>query len=77
MYCEESEQNVREDMLEIERKKLRLMEKRLTQTDNADNLNKDEDYMFFKSVLPAMKKLSDLQRFQLPGKINDRSYGAQ
>lgn len=61
---------IREHMLEIERKKLILMEKRLTESDNT-NLNHDEDFLFFKSILPCMKKLTDLQRFQLRGKVNE------
>lgn len=46
------------------------MEKRLTESDNT-NLNHDEDFLFFKSILPCMKKMTDLQRFQLRGKVNE------
>ncbi|CAG4937991.1 unnamed protein product [Parnassius apollo] len=59
-------------MLEIKRRKLSLMEKRLeSESDGANSLNKDEDYLFIKSILPYMKKLTEVQKLQLRGKIND------
>lgn len=63
--------NIRDDMLEIEKKKLLLMETRLKDNQEEEKLKNDEDFLFLKSILPNMKKLSDLQKLRFRGKIND------
>lgn len=63
--------NVRSSLLEIEKKKLLLMEKRLKETQHDQELNNDEDFLFLRSILPSMKKLTDLQKFQFRGKVNE------
>lgn len=62
--------NMREEMLEIE-KKIKLMEKRLNQSNEEENLRNDADYLFLRSILPSMKKLSEYQKLRFRGKIND------
>ncbi|CAH1971581.1 unnamed protein product [Acanthoscelides obtectus] len=68
--------NLKESMLDIEKKKLLFMEKRLMETDNDQKLNNDEDFLFLRSILPAMKKLTELQKFQFRGKVNEWLYEA-
>ncbi|XP_030752353.1 uncharacterized protein LOC115879597 [Sitophilus oryzae] len=63
--------HLKDDLLEIERKKLQLMEKRLSDSQNEDSLNKDEDFLFLTSILLSMKKLTHIQKLQFRGKIND------
>ncbi|CAK1589231.1 unnamed protein product [Parnassius mnemosyne] len=62
--------NISQELLEIKRRKLSIMEKRF-ESDDTNSLNKDEDYLFFKSILPYMKKLTEVQKLHLRGKIND------
>nr|CAH7739702.1 unnamed protein product [Callosobruchus chinensis] len=62
--------STKEDYLEIERKKLSLMEKRI-EIQNNSNLDKDDDMLYFQSLLPSMKKLTHIQKLKLRGKIND------
>jgi hypothetical protein len=47
------------------------MEKRLSDSEANENLKNDEDYLFLMSILPSMKKLTDLQKLRFWGKIND------
>ena len=63
--------SMREDMLELEKKKLMLLEKRVSESRENELLQKDEDYLFLMSILPTMKKLNDLQKLRFRGKIND------
>nr|CAH7760717.1 unnamed protein product [Callosobruchus chinensis] len=62
--------STKQDYLEIERKKLSLMEKRI-EIQNNSNLDKDDDMLYFQSLLPSMKKLTHIQKLKLRGKIND------
>lgn len=62
--------SMKEDYLEIERKKLSLMEKRI-EIQNNSYLDKDDDMLYFQSLLPSVKKLTHIQKLKLRGKIND------
>nr|CAI5826740.1 unnamed protein product [Callosobruchus analis] len=62
--------STKEDYLEIEQTKLSLMEKRI-EIQNNSNLDKDDDMLYFQSLLPSMKKLTHIQKLKLRGKIND------
>ncbi|XP_077300958.1 uncharacterized protein LOC143921502 [Arctopsyche grandis] len=61
---------IEDDMLEIEKKKLMLMEKHLKDSQQDENLKNDEDFLFLRSILPTMKKLNELQKLRFRGKIN-------
>jgi hypothetical protein len=54
--------NIQEEALDLEKKKVRIMEERPRKKSQADE---DEDYMFLMSLLPSIKKLDDIQRLQL------------
>ena len=52
------------------------MEKRLKETENDQKLHNDEDFFFLRSILPLMKKLTELQKLEFRGKINQWLYEA-
>ena len=68
-YLEKKRQHERRDARD--RKKIKLMEKRLNQSNEEENLRNDADYLFLRSILPSMKKLSEYQKLRFRGKIND------
>jgi hypothetical protein len=49
--------NFQEEALDLEKKKIPIMEERLRKKSEAD-----EDYMFLMSLLPSIKQLDDIQR---------------
>jgi hypothetical protein len=51
-----------QEALDLEKKKVRIMEARPRKKFQADE---DEDYMFLMSLLPSIKTLDDIQRLQL------------
>ena len=61
---------LREDMLDLEKKKILLIEKRLSESEIDRKLKTDEDYLFLMSILPTMKKLTDIQKLRFRGQIN-------
>ena len=54
--------NFQEEPLHLQKRKIKLMEERLTKKSRADE---DEDYMFLMSLLPSLKKLDDIQRLEV------------
>ncbi|XP_077287454.1 uncharacterized protein LOC143912125 [Arctopsyche grandis] len=62
---------IKDDMLEIEKKQSMVMEKRLKDSQQDENLKNDEDFLFFRSILPTLKKLNELQKLRFRGKINE------
>ena len=56
------------------KKETLLMEKRLKETENDQKLHNDEDFLFLRSILPSMKKLTELQKLEFRGKINQWLY---
>lgn len=71
MHVSRKRGNMRAEMLEIERKKMRLLEKTLDQSSEEESLRNDVDYLFLRSILPSMKKLTEYQKLCFRGKIND------
>ncbi|XP_077288711.1 uncharacterized protein LOC143913064 isoform X2 [Arctopsyche grandis] len=63
--------SIKDAMLEIEKKKLLLMETRFKDSQQDDKLKNDEDFLFLRSILPTMKKLNELQKLRFRGKINE------
>lgn len=54
-------------VLEIERRKINLMEKRFSRPTNT--LQDDQDYAFFMSLLPSVKQLNQIEKMRLRMKI--------
>jgi hypothetical protein len=54
--------NFQEEALNLEKKKIQIMEERLRKKSQADE---DEDCMFLMSLLPSIKKLNDIQTLEL------------
>ena len=52
--------NFQEDPLQLQKRKIKLMEERPMIKSQAD-----EDYMFLMSLLPSIKKLDDIQRLEV------------
>jgi len=52
--------NFQEDPLQLQKRKIKLMEERPMKKSQAD-----EDYMFLMSLLPSIKKLDDIQRLEV------------
>ncbi|GBP43101.1 hypothetical protein EVAR_96363_1 [Eumeta japonica] len=61
---------LRAEYLEIERKKLKMMELELTQRNDRETQPKSEDYHFLMSILPQMERLPPIQKIRLRNKIN-------
>ncbi|XP_013178290.1 PREDICTED: uncharacterized protein LOC106125574 [Papilio xuthus] len=59
----------RGEFLEIERKKIRMLEKELKKSQTPD-IEKTEDYYYLMSILPEMQKLSSIQKMRVRNKIN-------
>ncbi|GBP40152.1 hypothetical protein EVAR_20294_1 [Eumeta japonica] len=53
---------LRAEYLEIERKKLKMMELELTQRNDRETQPKSEDYHFLMSILPQMERLPPIQK---------------
>lgn len=67
--------DLRLEYLDIEKKKLKLIETELSRTSNtysqdSNDQNKSEDYYFLMSVLPQMEKLAPIQKMRVRNKIN-------
>uniref|UniRef100_A0A2A4JRU4 MADF domain-containing protein n=1 Tax=Heliothis virescens TaxID=7102 RepID=A0A2A4JRU4_HELVI len=64
-------QDIREQYLEIERKKLKLLENDIYNYNTpVDTEKKSDDYYFLMSILPEMEKLPTVQKLRLRNKIN-------
>lgn len=61
--------DLRVEFLEIERKKIRMLEKELKKNRTPD-IEKTEDYYYLMSILPEMQKLSSIQKMKVRNKIN-------
>ena len=57
----------RNEIIECERKKILLIEQKMAS--NSDQSEKCDDYHFFMSLLPQMKKFSELQKLRIRNKI--------
>lgn len=61
-------QDIREEFMELEKKKLELLQIKLSQS--SERQEKDcEDLLFFKSLLPYMKELTPIQKLRTRNKI--------
>lgn len=61
-------QDVRQEFMELEKKKLALLQIKLSQS--SERQEQDcEDLLFFKSLLPYMKELSTIQKLRARNKI--------
>ncbi|PNF25811.1 hypothetical protein B7P43_G11738 [Cryptotermes secundus] len=61
---------LREDILALEKKKIILIEMRLSESE-IDRKLKTDDYLFLMSILSAMKKLTDIKKLHFRGQINE------
>lgn len=64
--------DIRMEMLELEKKRLLLLEKDLQQNSNANQSgeSKSEDYYYLMSLLPQMESFTPLQKFNVRNRIN-------
>lgn len=62
--------DLRQEYLEIEKKKLKLLEYESTRR-GTDELSKSQDYHFLMSLLPEIEKLPIANKFRLRNKFND------
>nr|XP_049694242.1 transcription factor Adf-1-like [Helicoverpa armigera] len=65
--------DIRTEFLELERKKIRLLENDLSnqsRNEASRHENKSEDYYFFMSLLPHMEKFTPVQKLRVRQKIN-------
>ncbi|CAG4977114.1 unnamed protein product [Parnassius apollo] len=51
---------VRDEFLELENKKIKLLETKYADKKTTDDLEKDEDYHFFMSLIPQMKSFTNI-----------------
>ncbi|XP_023027407.2 uncharacterized protein isoform X1 [Leptinotarsa decemlineata] len=63
-------QNIQAQYLEIEKKKLKLLENDMSKNTSVDSERKSDDYHFLMSILPEMEKLPIIQKLRLRNKIN-------
>ncbi|KPI91724.1 hypothetical protein RR46_15228 [Papilio xuthus] len=63
-------QDLRQEYLEIEKKKLKLLESE-TQRHSTDDISKSQDYHFLMSLLPEIEKLPLVNKFRLRNRFND------
>lgn len=63
-------QDIRSQYLEIEKKKLKLLENDISKNTPVDNEKKSDDYHFLMSILPEIEKLPIIQKIRLRNKIN-------
>lgn len=61
--------SIQNEALDLERRKVQLMEPRFATPQTNTSLDEDEDLSFFKSLLPSFKKLSDIRRMKLRSTI--------
>lgn len=66
----QSLQDIRAEYLEIEKKKLKLLENDMSKNTPVDSEKKSDDYHFLMSILPEMEKLPTIQKIRLRNKIN-------
>lgn len=67
----QSVRDIRAEYLDIEKKKLKILEKESAkQHDSERQEKKSEDYHFLMSILPEMEKLPPMQKIRLRNKIN-------
>ncbi|XP_072944712.1 uncharacterized protein [Epargyreus clarus] len=66
---QQSIQDIRAEYLEMERKKLKILEKDIYK-DKRDDIQRSDDYHFLMSILPEMEKLPPMQKLRLRNKIN-------
>ncbi|CAH1966212.1 unnamed protein product [Acanthoscelides obtectus] len=72
-YSKKKRQNVRDvraQYLEVERKKLKILESYISRNTPVENEKKSDDYHFLMSILPEMEKLPTIQKIRLRNKIN-------
>lgn len=66
--------DIRTEMLELEKKRLLLLEKDLQQNSGAiqssENTRKSEDYYYLMSLLPQMESFNPLQRYHVRNRVN-------
>lgn len=60
----------RNEMLRLEKEKLELIKARI-QDKKEEELKNDEDYMFFMSMLPPFKRLTNLQKLRFRHKVSE------
>ncbi|GBP36675.1 hypothetical protein EVAR_35261_1 [Eumeta japonica] len=63
-------QDLRQEFMELEKKKLDLLQIKLSQSTERQEPD-CEDLLFFKSLLPYMKELSSMQKLRTRNKITD------
>ncbi|CAK1585168.1 unnamed protein product [Parnassius mnemosyne] len=63
-------QDIRAEYLEIEKKKLKILENDISKNIPLDSEKKTDDYYFLMSILPEMEKLPPTQKLRLRNKIN-------
>ncbi|KPJ12309.1 hypothetical protein RR48_11565 [Papilio machaon] len=63
-------QDLRQEYLEIEKKKLKLLENE-SQRNRTDEFSKSQDYHFLMSLLPEIEKLPLVNKFRLRNRFND------
>ncbi|XP_049877766.1 uncharacterized protein LOC126374992 [Pectinophora gossypiella] len=61
---------IRAEFLEIEKKKLKLLEQEIEKQKKEERNEKSEDYHFLMSILPQMEKLHPTQKLRIRNKIN-------
>lgn len=61
---------MRNEYLEIEKKKLKMLETELSKSQNNDELAKSDDYHFLMSLLPQMERLEPIQKLRVRNKFN-------
>ncbi|XP_028175498.1 proton pump-interactor BIP131-like [Ostrinia furnacalis] len=61
---------IRAEYLEIEKRKLKMLEDEIKRSQNNEGAAKSEDYHFLMSLMPQMEKLEPVQKLRVRNKIN-------